>query len=149
MSGWNITSEMIDNLYDYAIDFINKNSDVDIFSASLNSVIYQKKVDIKLIETTINEIYHQSKHIFGECNNLFDTLKIIDLKNNDFYFGDFQYLPPSVDLDDNGACILFSSNSSIDSLELLKLKIVHEVYPGHHYSYSHKNESLLNKITKN
>lgn len=61
--------------------------------------------------------------------------------------GDFQYLPSYMN-ENTDDFILFSSNN-IKSSKLLKLKIIYEIYPGHHFTYSKQNKNLLNKITKN
>lgn len=146
MSEYNVDSIMLEKLYKAAIHYVDKNSQCNIFN--YQNDIDKKKINIFSIKELLYSVFSESNYIFGDVNDMFENLNIIDLNNSNFYFGEFQYLPSYMNDTKNGACILFSSNN-IKSSKLLKLKIIHEIYPGHHFSYSKQRSNLLNKITKN
>lgn len=144
MSGWDISSKLIEDMYFEALYTIEKNKDNNIFNNIENEESNKYKVDKNTILNILDSIYKQCRIVFGEYEDITSTITLIDTCKKNFEFGKFQYIKSSINESEKQGCLLFSSENNIDSIELLKLKLIHEIYPGHHYSNIYFPNSKMN-----
>lgn len=142
---WNISSQKIEKLYIEALNNIEVNKKENIFSVKNK----ENLVDCseKILLECLQEIYSKSKSIFGENENIIERLKFIDIKSDEYMFGNFQYIGSSID----NSYLIYSSKNNIECMEQLKLKMVHEIYPGHHYMrwyFSIKNQTNIYQMIR-
>ncbi len=136
-SRWDINKTEIERFYFEAIEDLKKNKIQD-FSKDI-------KCTKELIIELIDEIYNEMKDSFGTMPDLRKNLKIIEFDDKKYMNGIFFY----VNAMENGKLtgyLYFSSKYKYESVEQLKLKLVHEIYPGHHYM---KTVKLNNSQSKN
>lgn len=75
----------------------------------------------------------------------------MDTKSDKHMFGDFQYIKVSLTNPNANSYLIYSSKNNINSIEQLKLKIIHEIYPGHHYMnrrFGMENKENIYELTR-
>ena len=120
---------LIETLYKEAMYEIIMNAEFNIFDIKKSAIQCNERELTKLFQ----EIYTKCKSIFGEEVNLLDSLNFIDTKDDKSIFGNFRYIKQPLTAVNMKSFLLYSSKNNIMSKEQLKLKVVHEIYPGHHY----------------
>lgn len=93
----------------------------------------------------IKEIYSKGKEHFGESNELLNTLELKNIGELEYEFGKFSYLPSSVSRNKKNGSLLYSLDVFKNSECAVMLKLIHEIYPGHHHMFlSNFNKSSIN-----
>lgn len=146
---WNISSQDIEKLYAEALDNIEVNKEHNIFSVENRGNLVDCSKEMLL--ECLQEIYSKSKYVFGKDENIIEGLKFIDTKNDKYMFGNFQYIGSSLTYPNDNSYLIYSSKNNVECIEQLKLKMVHEIYPGHHYMkryFTLKNQKNLYEMIR-
>lgn len=122
-SSWDIDKFSIENFYNKAIRNLSE--------ITMKDYSGDKKCTVELISRLIDEIYNETKEFFGVMPDLHDDLKIIEF--DDQKHGDTFYYISTMQNGKLTGYLFFSSKYRYKSIEQLKLKLVHEIYPGHHF----------------
>jgi len=150
ITNWHISYDYIKGLYKEAIDYIEDNVNLNLFEDKKNNNIqidYSKENLFELLQ----EIYSNCKSVFGEDAMLLSSIKFMDTKSDKHMFGDFQYIKVSLTNPNANSYLIYSSKNNINSIEQLKLKIIHEIYPGHHYMnrcFGMENKENIYELTR-
>lgn len=137
-----ITDSSLESYYQKAFKILEEANEVNIkneFSDNYES--FSQKIVWEVIE----EIYENSKNVFGCCDNLLYSLNIKELNDEKYKNGLFYYVAVENKQNIEG-CLFYSSSYKYQFLSDLKLKLIHEIYPGHHYLRIKRKRNNLSDI---